>query len=119
MTTETVDAYIDAAPPEVAAVLRRLRETIRDALPESGETISYHMPTVTLADGRRLTYYAGWKAHVALYAVYPLGGALEDEVGPYRSGKDTLAFPLAKPVPYDLVARVLPRLVELHGARHP
>ncbi|AXH37152.1 DUF1801 domain-containing protein [Humibacter sp. BT305] len=119
MTTETVGAYIDAAPPEVAAVLRRLRETIRDALPDSGETISYHMPTVTLADGRRLTYYAGWRAHVALYAVHPLGGELEDEVAPYRSGKDTLAFPLAKPVPNDLVARVLPRLVELHGARHP
>jgi uncharacterized protein YdhG (YjbR/CyaY superfamily) len=112
---ETVDGYIAAAPPAVAEALTRMRETILAAVPGCVEGMAYHMPGVRL-EGRVVAYYAGWKAHVALYAVGPLGGALEEEVAPYRAAKDTLRFPLGKPVPYDLVARVVPRLVELRFA---
>ncbi|MFQ6326100.1 hypothetical protein ACLMAL_08170 [Nocardia sp. CWNU-33] len=38
--------------------------------------------------------------------------AFEREVDPYRAGKGTVKFPLGKPIPYDLVARIAAMLAE-------
>jgi uncharacterized protein YdhG (YjbR/CyaY superfamily) len=75
-------------------------------LPEAGETISYGMPTVTV-DGHYLIYYSGWKNHLGLYPVPALDEATEAEVAPYRSATSTLKFPYAKPIPYDLIEKLI------------
>ena len=43
-----IDDYIAAFPPEVQAILVRIRRTIRDVVPEAKEAISYRIPTFTL-----------------------------------------------------------------------
>jgi uncharacterized protein YdhG (YjbR/CyaY superfamily) len=106
----TVDEYLSSFPPEVQVVLEETRETIRDAAPGSEEKISYGIPTFTLG-GKTLVYLAGWKQHVGLYPIPRLDGPLEDEVSPYRSGKDTVRFPLREPIPYDLVQEMVQVLV--------
>ncbi|SDZ00173.1 iron chaperone [Herbiconiux ginsengi] len=110
----SVDDYIDSFPDEVQLVLSELRQTIRAAAPGAREGVSYHMPTLTLGD-RTLVYFAGWKTHVALYAVPALDDALEAELTPYRGAKGTLTFSLRKPVPYPLVGRVVGELVARQG----
>jgi uncharacterized protein YdhG (YjbR/CyaY superfamily) len=108
---ETIDDYIDAFPADVRAILGKVRRRIANAVPTAGETISYGIPTFTLG-GRYLVYFAGWKHHISVYPV-PTGDAtLEGEIEPYRAGKGTLKFPLAKPIPYDLIERVAALLVE-------
>lgn len=107
----TVDDYIASFPQDVQEVLRRIRSTIHNVVPDAGEKIAYNIPTITV-DGRYLVYFAGWKNHVSVYPV-PIGDeALEQEVAPYQDAKGTLKFPLQKPIPYDLIERVAIRLLE-------
>jgi uncharacterized protein YdhG (YjbR/CyaY superfamily) len=101
----TVDEYLAKLPEEQRAVLQRVRETVRAVFPEHEERIRYGMPAVMLND-RNALYFAAWKKHVGLYPVPPLGGRLEGEVAPFRSGQDSVRFPYAPGVPYDLIGRV-------------
>jgi uncharacterized protein YdhG (YjbR/CyaY superfamily) len=105
----TIDDYIHSFPEDVQPILREVRQAIRRAAPGAGEIISYQMPTFTL-DGKALVYFAGWKRYVSFYPIPRVDEALEREIAPYRAEKSTLRFPLGKPIPYDLIER----LVALH-----
>lgn len=101
----SVDEYIGSFPAEVQVVLEEVRRTIRAVVPESGEKISYQIPTVML-DGKYLMYFSAWKEHISLYPIPPVDDELAKLIEPYRSGKGTLKFPLNKPIPYDLITRL-------------
>jgi len=101
---KNVDEYIATFPEDVQVVLQQLRQTIRDAVPDAVEAISYQMPTFKL--NGNLIHFAAFKQHIG---VYPSGselGALKDEVARYRTSKGTLQFPLSEPIPYELIGRV-------------
>jgi uncharacterized protein YdhG (YjbR/CyaY superfamily) len=101
----SVEEYIGSFPAGVQPILGQVRRAILDAVPGAGETISYHIPTITLG-GRPLLYFAGWKRHISLYPAPAGDEALERRLGPYRAARSTLKFPLSQPVPYDLIAQV-------------
>lgn len=104
--SNTIDAYIAAQPDAVRPLLVRLRAIIRKALPEAEEAISYQIPTFKIG-GKPVIYFAGWKAHVALYpATGRVATELADEIAPYKVSKGTLQFPLGKPIPVRLVTRI-------------
>ena len=65
---ESVDDYIASFPPEVQAELQAARRTIRAAAPDAEESISYAIPTFSLA-GRPVVYLSGWKKHISIYPV--------------------------------------------------
>ena len=103
---KTIDEYIEAFPKDVQGILQRIRKTIRKAAPEAVETISYQMPTFTLK-GRYLVYFAAYKKHIGFYPA-PIGIAeFEAELSVYGSGKGTLKFPLDKPIPFDLISKIV------------
>ncbi|GHJ48070.1 hypothetical protein Cs7R123_54120 [Catellatospora sp. TT07R-123] len=114
----TVDDYLAAQPDDVRDVLLRIRQTALSAIPGSAERISYNIPTVTL-DGGNVLHYSGWKNHVSVYPVPNGDEALDRDVAAYRAGKGTLKFPLAGPVPYELIARVAAALAERRRREHP
>ena len=102
----TIDAYIAAFPDDVQEVLRQVRAAIRAAAPEAEEAISYGIPTFNLA-GTYLIYFAGFKKHVSVYPA-PVGNAdFAEEMSIYGSGKGTAKFPLNKPIPFDLITRMV------------
>jgi len=107
----TVDDYLRPLPENVQIIIDQIRRTIRDVLPQSAEKISYNMPTITL-NGRNLVHFAAWKHHIGLYPVPAADDAFERELAPYRGTKDTMRFPLRKPIPYDLIGRLVVLLVE-------
>ena len=103
----SVDEYIALQPEAAQAVLERVRRTIRKAVPEAEEVISYKMPTYKLR-GLPVLYLAGWKEH---YSLYPCAGrlvaALQRELAPYEvNNKGTIRFPLTQPVPVKLIERI-------------
>ncbi len=102
---ETVAAYVRSLPKSVQDVAKRVRAALRGALPEAREAIRYKMPAY-LVDGKSIVYFSVWKKHVGVYPVYPGSATFEAAVAAYRSGKDTVRFPLDQPVPYALIARV-------------
>jgi uncharacterized protein YdhG (YjbR/CyaY superfamily) len=102
----SVDEYIASHRTAVQRVLRRVRGTIRRAVPGADETISYGIPTYKL-DGQPVLYFAGWSEHYSLYpATSHLAAALGDELAPYRVSKGTIRFALTDPVPVQLIARI-------------
>ena len=103
---DTVDDYIASFPPEVQAVLEDVRSTIRTSVPGSDETIRYQMPCVMLGD-RYLIHYAAWAKHIGLYSVPVAGDDLEPEIAPLRSDKDTVKLMYDRPVPRDLLGRIV------------
>ena len=113
---QDVDAYIAGVPAGVQETLEAIRATIRDAVPEAGEGISYRIPAFTL-EGRPLLYVAAHARHVGLYPVPTGPGPLDAELAPYVSGRGTMRLPLGAPLPLDLIRRVALLRAEEHRAR--
>lgn len=101
---KTVAAYIAAQPKAVQPLLTTLRATIRKALPEATEGISYKMP-VYKVNGTMVLYFAAYKKFVSLYPATPAlieALKLDDKL----HHKATLRFPLDAPLPAALIARI-------------
>lgn len=103
---QSVDEYIASQSAAMQTLLRRVRSTIRKAVPQAEEMISYKMPAYKLR-GERLLYFAGWKQHYSLYpATKALVAALKDELACYEISKGTIRFPIDQPVPVKLIERI-------------
>ena len=100
-----IDAYIATFPPDVQAILRRIRATIREAAPNAQETISYQMPAFT--SNGVLVYFAAFKNHIGLYPPVRGDAALDKAVAPFAGEKGNLRFPLDRPIPYGLIRRIV------------
>src|SRR5467141_1628966 len=103
---ETIDEYMKVVPKEVERSLEKMRQTIRKEAPEAVESISYQMPTFKL-NGKGLVYFAGYKSHAGFYPMPSGVEAFKKELSKYKQGKGSVQFPLAEPVPYDLVKRIV------------
>jgi uncharacterized protein YdhG (YjbR/CyaY superfamily) len=102
----SIDEYIATFPEDVQKIMEQLRGTIKAAAPEAGEKISYNMPTFTL-NGTYLVYFAGWKNHIAFYGA-PRGNAeFKEDLSAYETGQGTLQFPYSKPIPFDLITKIV------------
>ncbi len=100
---QTVDEYINAQPAEAQTRLNELRAIFRAALPDAAEVISYGMPTYKFATGSM--YFGAAKRHVAIYASST--EALKDELRGNRQAKGTVRFPLDRPVPAELISKLI------------
>jgi len=113
---QTIDEYIAAFPDDVQQILQQIRQTIRAAAPDAQETISYQMPTFTL-HGRSVVHFAAFKKHIGFYPDPSGIEAFKDELAPYANSKGAVQFPLGKPVPYELISRVVTYRVEENLAK--
>jgi len=102
----TIDEYIARFPKDVRDILEELRRVIRESTPEAEETISYGIPTFDL-NGRHLVHFAAYKNHVGFYPTSSGIKAFKKELSPFRTSKGTAQFPLDKPIPFDLVKKIV------------
>ena len=107
---QTVDEYLATFPDDVRSVLQGVREAIHAGVPDGDEKMRYGIAAVMLG-GRYAIHFAGWKHHVGLYPVPRFDGSLEAEIAPYRAKTDSVNFPYAMPVPYELITRVSAEIV--------
>ena len=102
----SIDEYIAGFPNDVQEILEKIRMTIRKAAPDAEETMSYQMPTFTLK-GKYLVYFAAYKKHIGFYPA-PIGNAeFTEDLSAYESGKGTVKFPFDKPIPFDLISKIV------------
>ena len=102
---QTIDAYIAVFPEDVQAILQQVRRTIHEAAPEATEAISYQMPTFKLHGN--LVHFGAFKNHIGFYPVPSGMAAFEEELAAYKQGKGSVQFPLNKPMPLDLIRRIV------------
>jgi uncharacterized protein YdhG (YjbR/CyaY superfamily) len=110
---ESIDEYIAGFPESIQKVLQQIRSTILKAAPGAKEQISYGMPAFTL-NGKNLVYFACHNKHIGFYPMPSGVREFEEAFRTYEtSGKGTIQFPLEKPMPHELIARVVSyRIVE-------
>jgi uncharacterized protein YdhG (YjbR/CyaY superfamily) len=104
-TYETIDEYILQFPPEVQETLKTLRKVIKEAAPSAGEKISYQMPTFVLHGN--LVHFAAYKNHIGFYPTPSGTDAFKQELSEYKQGKGSIQFPIEKPLPFELISRMV------------
>lgn len=103
---DSVEEYINSFPEETQLILNNIRKVIKEKAPDAVESISYQMPAYK-TQGKPLVYFAAFKNHFGFYAT-PSGHAeFSDELSNYKQGKGSVQFPLNKPIPYDLIGRII------------
>ena len=116
MTPASTDEYLADLPAEKRVALERLREQIRAAAPEATEAISYGMPAFKL-DGRYLVGFGATKDRCSLYTGRAPLQAFAAELAGYRVWKGTINFGADRPLPDDLVIRLVRlRVAEFRGS---
>ena len=111
----TIDAYIAAFPDDVQAILQQIRRIVHDAAPEATEAIAYGMPTFKLHGN--LVHFAAFARHIGFYPVPSGIEAFQEELAAYKQGKGSVQFPLNRPMPYDLIRRIVEFRVRENTAR--
>lgn len=105
-TASSVDAYLAQFSGETRARLDTLRDIIRYEAPEAVESISYGLIGYKVS-GRPLVYFGGFARHIGFYAKPNGHEAFKDDFAPYKQGKGSVQFPLDRPLPTDLIRRVV------------
>ncbi len=102
---KAMDEYIASFPKNVQVILRNLRRVIRKSAPGAEEAISYGIPTFRL--NGNLVHFAAYKNHIGFYPTSSAIVAFKKELSPYKQAKGTVQFPLDKPMPFDLVRKMV------------
>lgn len=100
-----VDEYISQFPAGTQTKLRQLRKTIKAAAPKAEEAISYGIAGYKYMGV--LVYFAGFSNHVSVYPAPRMAPEFKKELSAYKGGKGTVQFPLDKPIPTELVKRIV------------
>jgi uncharacterized protein YdhG (YjbR/CyaY superfamily) len=100
-----IDAYIAASPADVRKLLETMRATIHAAAPDAQEIISYSMPA--FAQQGNLVYFSAAKQHIGFYPTPSAIKEFAQDLADYKSSKGAVQFPLDKPLPVDLITRMV------------
>ena len=102
---KTMDEYIAKFPKNVRDVLEELRRVIRESAPKAEETINYGMPTFNL--NGNMVHFAAYKNHIGFYPTPSAIETFKKELTPFKQAKGSVQFPLNKPIPFDLVKKIV------------
>ena len=102
---ESIDEYICTFPPAIRSKLEKVRQTIKEAAPEAKEVVSYQMPAFKL--NGILVYFAAHKNHIGFYPTASGITAFQKELSTYHFSKGAVQFALDKPLPLDLIKRIV------------
>ncbi|KON33641.1 hypothetical protein AC477_01345 [miscellaneous Crenarchaeota group-1 archaeon SG8-32-1] len=103
---KTIDDYIAPFPKNVRNILKELRLAIKETAPKVEETISYGIPTFDL-NGRHLVHFAAYKNHIGFYPTQSGIQTFKNDLSSFKTSTGTIQFPLNKPIPFDLIKKIV------------
>ena len=104
-TYTNIDEYIATCPDEVQQQLEQIRNTIRKTAPNAQEVISYGMPA--FKQKKVLVYFAAFKNHIGFYPTASGIEAFKTEFKNLKWSKGAVQFPINRPIPIDLISRII------------
>ena len=104
MPTPITD-YILQFPPDVQQKLNALREAILEIVPDATEKIAYGIPTFYVQGN--LVHFAAYKSHIGFYPGASGIEVFQSELAQYKLSRGTVQFPLDKPLPMELIQRIV------------
>lgn len=100
-----IDEYILQFPEDIQEILYKIRKEIKEIAPNADEKISYGMPTFVLE--RNLVHFAAYKNHIGFYPTPNGIERFKEELSEYKTSKGTIQFPIEKPIPYELISKIV------------
>lgn len=104
MPTPITD-YILQFPAAVQQKLNALREAILEIVPDATEKIAYGIPTFYVKGN--LVHFAAYKSHIGFYPGASGIEVFQSELTQYKLSRGTVQFPLDKPLPMELIQRIV------------
>lgn len=101
-----VDEYIQSFPKSTQALLKQVRNAIKENAPNAEELIGYGMPGYKL-NKKPLVYFAGYEKHIGFYATPNGHEKFAKELSKYKQGKGSVQFPIDEPMPIDLIIKMV------------
>lgn len=101
---KTVDEYIEAAPKEAQEKLREIRALLKKVAPTAEEALKWGSPV--FEEGRILFSYSAYQSHLNFSPTGPAMEPFQEELGKFKTGKDTVQFPYDKPLPKALIRKI-------------
>ena len=111
----SVDAYVQAAPPEGQPHLRELRALLRGVAPEADEVIKWGVPF--FVEPRFLYSFSVIAAHLAFVPSAETLDAFRAEAGPYATTKNVRKVRYDQPLPADLIRRMAEHRLQVVAQR--
>lgn len=106
----SVEEYFSSQPEKVRNALLSIRQCILTVVPEAKELLNYNIPAYALIEGgkrEQQIMIAGYKNHVGLYPHPTTMEKFDEELKDYKKGKGSVQFPLDKPIPKDLIIKMV------------
>ena len=100
----TVDEYIASFPEAEQKCLNAIRGTIRDAIPDAKEMLSWGMPTYW--KNHNLIHFAAQKKHIGLYPGEEAAAVFAEKLQEYECSKGTIRIPYSDELPLALIAEI-------------
>lgn len=104
---KTIQEYHDAQPAEAQERMQAIRDIIHKAVPDVEETISYQIPCFKYHG--YLIYYSAYAKHISLSHPFSEAflRAFENDLKEYKVSKSAIQIPSNKPLPVDLIKRII------------
>jgi uncharacterized protein YdhG (YjbR/CyaY superfamily) len=105
LVPKDIDSYLAGVPEPSMSALQKIRQIIKEIVPDAEEVISYQMPAFKYHG--ILVYFAAFKDHCSLFPGAAVVEAFKDELKAYETSKGTIRFPADKPLPASLVKKLV------------
>lgn len=106
-----VDEYLAKLDPAQQKELGRVREIVRQAVPDADEVITYGIPGFKYK-GKYLFAYAGFKNHMSVFPGATPVASTKAKLKGYKTSKGTVQFTLDKPLPETVIKEMLATRVQ-------
>jgi uncharacterized protein YdhG (YjbR/CyaY superfamily) len=107
VSAEEVDEYLRGVEEPKHSTLQALRRTILEIVPEAEQVISYRVPAFRIG-GKTVAGFAAFSDHLSYL---PFSGSvlaqLPDQLKGYTMTKSALHFPVDRPLPKQLVKKLI------------
>ena len=100
-----IEKYINQFDADKAKVLLKIYSLIKSIAPLAEERLAYGMPGFYL--NGPLIYFAAFKNHLGIYPTPSGIESFEKELKAFHTSKGAIQFPWNKPIPYDLIEKII------------
>jgi uncharacterized protein YdhG (YjbR/CyaY superfamily) len=106
---KTIEDYHKVFNGDTLQRMETIRGLVHKIAPEVEEVISYQIPAFKIGDKFHLIYYCAFAKHLTISSPWSesMLKQFETELKDYKVSKSAIQLPLDKPLPLNLIKRIL------------
>lgn len=101
-----IDDYLKEVSGPQKQQLERIRQTVKQTVPDATEVISYGIPAFKY-DNKYLIGFAAFKDHMSIFPASGPIAVLKEKLSNYKLSKGTIQFTIDNPVPKSIIVELV------------